>query len=79
MIDAMSKVDSVQLRQVIMTQGDEGDFMYVIESGSYEVSGWIESGNFAKGRNFWRVSTPLSVSTCCDDKGARSTQHNMET
>ena len=38
MIDAMSKVDSVELRQVIMTQGDEGDFMYVIESGSYEVS-----------------------------------------
>ena len=36
MIDAMSKVESVQLRQVIMTQGDEGDFMYVIESGSYE-------------------------------------------
>ena len=38
MIDAMSKVDSVELRQVIMNQGDEGDFMYVIESGSYEVS-----------------------------------------
>ena len=36
MIDAMDK-QSLQLRDILIKQGDEGDFMYVIESGRLEV------------------------------------------
>ena len=36
LIDAMEK-KSLDLREVIMNQGDEGDFMYVVEKGVLEV------------------------------------------
>lgn len=45
MIDAMEQKNSVELREIITTQGDEGDFMYIIQSGKFEV---VVDGNKVK-------------------------------
>ena len=78
MIDAMSKVDSVELRQVIMMQGDEGDFTHVIESAHMRYLYGSKVASLRKGEIFGELALlyqcPRAATIRCSEA-----QHNMET
>ena len=57
MLDAMDKKDKIETRDIIIKQGDEGDFMYVVEAGQFEVlSDDIKVGTKGKGQMFGELA-----------------------